>query len=345
MFANKGEIAEPCGLPRSLASRVPSSCCSGAFQPPLHVEEDPPLACVVRDRAQDERVVERVEERPQIEIDHPVVSPTALPAAPHRLQGRASRPVPVRVRMEARLHLRLQIQAHDRLRDPVGDRGHTEHPRPAAAFRDLDRLHGRRHVAPRAEPIPELVEVPRQVRLERLDRRLVDTGSSLVGLHPQPRLPEQPLRNRKRLALRLQLAHRLLPRDRGWPLNKPGWPAPFAPPALPGLTATTGRSAPVPRIGTRPLTVSAAWGSPFHARPQADAAPLAVRGRGTTGSHVPHRSPDQARATSMPDTTWPISRHPPGSSRTRTPGPVSMPPISFRHVISGSLTLAFLAHT
>ena len=182
------------------------------LKPPLHVEEDPPLAGVTGERAQDERVVERVEERPQIEIDHPVVSPTPLPTHPHRVQGRASRPVPVGVRVEHGLHLRLQVQVHDRLRDPVGDRGHAEHPRPAAAFRDLDRPHRRRHVAPRAKPIPELVEVPRQVRLERLDRLLVDTRSPPVGLHPQPRLPDQPLRNRKRLAVRLRLAHRLLPR-------------------------------------------------------------------------------------------------------------------------------------
>jgi hypothetical protein len=52
------------------------------------------------------------------------------------------------------------------------------------------------------------------------------------------------------------------------------------------------------------------------------------RGRGTTGSHVPHRSPDQARATSMPDTTWPISRHPPGSIPGWAGRPVSMPSIA-----------------
>ncbi len=60
---------------------------------------------------------------------------------------------------------------------------------------------------------------------------------------------------------------------------------------------------------------SAAWSSPFHQRPQATTAPLAARGRGTTGSHVPHRSPDQARAAFMPDTTWAVNGYPPGSSR------------------------------
>src|SRR5215211_1422481 len=33
------------------------------------------------------------------------------------------------------------------------------------------------------------------------------------------------------------------------------------------------------------------------------------------GSHVPHQSLNQARATSTPDTTWSTSRSPPGSSR------------------------------
>jgi site-specific DNA recombinase len=65
------------------------------FQPPLHVEEDPPQAGVVRDRFQNERVVERVEERPEIKIDRPVVSPTPLPAPTDRIQGRPPRPIPV----------------------------------------------------------------------------------------------------------------------------------------------------------------------------------------------------------------------------------------------------------
>jgi hypothetical protein len=123
------------------------------------------------------------------------------------------------------------------------------------------------------------------------------------------------------------------------------WPGEFRPPALadPGVSLSAHRAlvirpwaAPSPASGRRGLVRVVG---------QAHAAPLAARGRGTTGSHVPHRSPDQARATSTPDTTWPISRHPPDSSRTRTPRPVSMPPICFRHVLSGSLTLAFMAHT
>jgi hypothetical protein len=47
----------------------------------------------------------------------------------------------------------------------------------------------------------------------------------------------------------------------------------------------------------------------------------------------------------MPETTWPISRHPPGSSQAGPPDPVSISSKWFRHVISRSLTLAFLTHT
>ena len=66
---------------------------------------------------------------------------------------------------------------------------------------------------------------------------------------------------------------------------------------------------------------------------------------GATGSHVPCKSQDHARATSTPDTTWPINRHPPGSSRGSKASPVSMPPKVLRRVISGSLALAFVIHT
>ena len=47
----------------------------------------------------------------------------------------------------------------------------------------------------------------------------------------------------------------------------------------------------------------------------------------------------------MPDAAWPIGRHPPDSSRGRKESLVSTSPISFRHFISGSLSLAFLTHT
>ena len=67
--------------------------------------------------------------------------------------------------------------------------------------------------------------------------------------------------NFKRLQLLLRSICRLLPRgvDLQTTVN---CPAPSLRPHYRALTATTSRSAPVPRIGTRPLAVSAACGSP-----------------------------------------------------------------------------------
>src|ERR1019366_97298 len=104
--------------------------------------------------------------------------------------------------------------------------------------------------------------------------------------------------------------------------------------------ATTRRSAPVPRSGTRPLAVSAAWGTPFGWPAQHPASTL-----GATGSHVPCGCLTGARATFTPVTTWPVSRHPPGSSRGNDWTPVLMTPLRFRRFSSGSLTFAFPART
>src|SRR4051794_34812567 len=51
---------------------------------------------------------------------------------------------------------------------------------------------------------------------------------------------------------------------------------------------------------------------------------------------------DQARAAFTPDTAWPVSGFPPGSSRRYAHTPVLMSSIIFRRFINGSLSLAFL---
>ena len=71
-FANIGEIAEPCGLPRSRASRLPSRRCSGRCEPPLHIQQDPPLVGVVGHRPENEIMIKVVEEPADVHIDHPV---------------------------------------------------------------------------------------------------------------------------------------------------------------------------------------------------------------------------------------------------------------------------------
>lgn len=53
--------------------------------------------------------------------------------------------------------------------------------------------------------------------------------------------------------------------------------------------------------------------------------PQAGSGVGATGSHVPHKSPGQARAAYMPDAVWAVSRLLPDLSRDPGLAPVSTP--------------------
>jgi hypothetical protein len=54
---------------------------------------------------------------------------------------------------------------------------------------------------------------------------------------------------------------------------------------------------------------------------------------------------DQAHVAFMPDTAWPISGHPPGSSRDPLDTPVLMSSKIFRHFSNDSLAFVFLIPT
>ena len=65
----------------------------------------------------------------------------------------------------------------------------------------------------------------------------------------------------------------------------------------------------------------------------------------TTGSHVPHKSPDQVRATFMPDAAQAVNRFPLDLSWKMVSPPVLASSFSFRHLRGSSLTLASLNFT
>jgi hypothetical protein len=62
-------------------------------------------------------------------------------------------------------------------------------------------------------------------------------------------------------------------------------------------------------------------------------------------SQVPYPSPDWIHATYTPDTTWPISSHPPCPSWERFAPPVLMSSNFLRCVIDGSLSFVSPIHT
>src|ERR1700680_1141610 len=69
---------------------------------------------------------------------------------------------------------------------------------------------------------------------------------------------------------------------------------------------------------TQSLTVPAAWEAPSHHPDQ---------GSSVQARLLPFHADaaDQAHVASTPDTAWPVSGHPPGSSRNHLNAPVSMP--------------------
>ena len=164
--------------------------------------------------------------------------------------------------------------------------------------------------------------------------------------HASNTSPQETLRNFKRLQLLLRSICRFLPRgvDLQTTLN---CPAPSLRPHYRALTATTGRSAPVPRIGTLALAVSAACGSPSRGQKRRPS----LSGRQVLLFH----------ASACDELTPPIHRAPPGphtgSSPTEdpprrafVPGPPTDPSfdaivVSFRCVSSGSHMFVFSSHT
>ena len=207
---------------------------------------------------------------------------------------------------------------------------------PRAALRYLHRHDRRRKVGPRRHPVPDLVIVVLQIRLEVLDRLTIHPGGTLVRLDspyashtscfgietacpPDPTCPLVSSQNSRLLA------------------QTTDEPAPSLHPHYQGFTTTTGRSAGARRDGTQRLTVSAARRAPSRHPPpcQRRAAVSAPP------SHVPCRS-------RRPDSRRLHAGHHLANRRAPArliPGlldaPVSMPFPTSRHVISGSLTLVF----
>src|ERR1700736_4013781 len=193
-------------------------------------------------------------------------SPVLLPAAPtshgQRVMGRTPRAVAVAIRMEERLQPFLQHHRSGGLGHPVSHVRHPQGPDPRPVIlRYLHRSHRPREIRPRRHPVPQLVEIVSLFHLELGDAHSVHARRPVVGPDLLPRLEHETFGDLKRLHLGLGSHHRFLPRRVDHQLT-PVCPAPWLQPHYRAFIATTSRPAPVSRIGTLPLTVSAAWGPP-----------------------------------------------------------------------------------
>src|SRR5215467_7946730 len=228
------------------------------LQPALDVEPHPHAVRMMTDRLEQQLPIDTVEVTFDVDVERPVVAPAALTSLAYGIDRRSAGPVAIRVGMEHRLQIRPQVASGDLLGDTVGDRRDAQRARATVCLRNLDPPHRRRKVAPRRQPVPELVEVVRKINLEFCNRLCVYPSRSLVRLHTFEGFPDFPLGDVERLCL----DHGLLPSPVGpWPrLNNA---APSVQLHYRAFIPTASCSAPVLRFGTLVLAVCAAWTSPL----------------------------------------------------------------------------------
>lgn len=143
-----------------------------------------------------------------IKLHHPVIPPAAFTSDRHGLLRRPPGPVPIRVRMEDRVQFWFDEKLDDGLRNTVRDRGHSQLARASRCLGNLNLLDRRREVRPRRHPVPQLVQILRQILLEVGDGLIIDAGSTAVGLDLLVCLPYRALR----YAVRFRRGHAAHPR-------------------------------------------------------------------------------------------------------------------------------------
>src|SRR6266545_2906714 len=135
-------------------------------QPLLDEAHDAPVRNTVLDEADEPFVVQRVEEPPNVRIEHPVHAPRfdADRERIHRLVCTAPGPIPVREAQELRLVNRVQHLDDGALDEFVLQRGNPERPLPPVRLRDV---HASNWTGPERAPLHAGGEVVK-VGLQRL---------------------------------------------------------------------------------------------------------------------------------------------------------------------------------
>ena len=287
--------SDDAALRRALVAylKLPIPALHRRFQPTLDIEQDPGVLTVLAQSRHQEAVIEIVEQTPDVELHHPVLVPATASGDGDRLQRRFPRPIAIGVAMEDRIKPWLEPHLDRRLRDPVRYRRDAQHTHAPGLLRNRHCLYRRRKVAAGTHPIPKLVQVRCELRLEPLDRLRVDPCGSLIGFHMQPGFPDQRLGNVVRFA-----GHAgFLPVVRLISHARQMTPSLRSPRHYGGLDATTDGSVPWRRFATVGLAFQA-WAFRLASPPKVPA--------------VQRKSLKQDRAASMPDTAWPISRSCPG---------------------------------
>src|SRR5665647_1083691 len=114
--------------------------------------------------------------------------------------------------MKYRVEYRFNDELDNGLPNPIRDGGYTKFTKATRCLWNFNLPDRRREIRPRRHPVPQLVEILRQVLLKHRDRFIVDAGSASVGLHFLVRVPHGAFRNTVRFC-RCHVTH---PRMAGW---------------------------------------------------------------------------------------------------------------------------------
>src|SRR5471030_515741 len=87
-----------------------------SLQPALDIEQHPRLVRMTTDRPEHQLPIDAVEIGFYVEIEHPVVAPTALTSLAHGVDRRSAGPVAIGIGVEHRLQNGLQTPTGDLLR-------------------------------------------------------------------------------------------------------------------------------------------------------------------------------------------------------------------------------------
>ena len=196
MLASSGERMPPCGVPVSVSRLRPSSVRIPALQERLHQRQDALVPDPSPHPAHQGRVVDLVEARLDVALEHPLVGAgREVVDLGDRVLGPALRAEAVGARLEVRLEDRLEHQLQGRLHDPVRAVGMPSRRSLPPALGIIRSRTGSGAKPPGLQIISQPVEerLDRRARLDVAGATAVDPGRScaLVAPHPIPRHHEE----------------------------------------------------------------------------------------------------------------------------------------------------------
>jgi site-specific DNA recombinase len=167
------------------------SLLNGSLQPALHIKVNPALRAVMSHRSHHQVVGQTSKEVLNVQVDDPVLLPTPLTSFSQSIVSTAAWSCTKRRGMKLWFHLTFQELFDHGLCDAVGDCRDSQRTPPTTLLGDLHAPDGRREIAARRHPIPNLVQIAFQVGLESRQRLTIYPRRSSIRSDPLVRFPDR----------------------------------------------------------------------------------------------------------------------------------------------------------